>query len=365
MKTRRATRKMKKESRQTIEISIVDDAAFCPRTIPVPPPRLALQHLVTAAVQDLDVARPVLGLIASVIGRSDNEVFFPNYKERLSDIKSLRGSLRQQARRFIDWGIRDQPLQLNDVLGAKHQIVAAVAQMRQKSPIGRRFRRRVEGFRKRYPELSRDRLTTGNGCVIRLEPNWTGRPLTGGMLQQLEQVRAPHLQILQHGESWNFVFTPGVLTVRLKADGYTVHEITLAVERPEKTGERFPCRIEGPLINFCETGTEGAIWAIEDDERFGYEAVVIINEGDHLAIYDELGYEVWAGTIKCDKKVGWRRYPSNPKHGQQCALGYWVHWIQRGFKSDDWARFFIRPGYSRYRGVLLRRKIGICKLGPE
>ena len=126
-------------------------------------------------------------------------------------------------------------------------------------------------------------------------------------------------------------------------------------------------RFEGELIDFFETGTEGVIWMLEDDRGIGREALEPICEGDRLTILDQLGNELWRGIIRCDKKIGLRPYPLNPQYGQQCALGHWVHWIQHGFKPDDWAKFFIRPDHDRLRGVLVR-KPGIKRnprLGPE
>lgn len=125
--------------------------------------------------------------------------------------------------------------------------------------------------------------------------------------------------------------------------------------------------VEGRLLGFSETGTEGAVWMIEANGRHGYDALEPICEGDQLTILDQLGATVWEGTISCDKKTGWRRYPSNPRFGQQCALGRWIHWVQRGFRPDDWAQFFIRPAHDRLRGVLVRPygQRGDPRLGPE
>lgn len=133
--------------------------------------------------------------------------------------------------------------------------------------------------------------------------------------------------------------------------------------------------VEGPLIDFFETGTEGLIWCVLDEKKSGREALEFLCEGDHLTVFDRRGRKIWTGTIRCDKRTGWRRYPVPPgasaewramKLGQQCALGCWIHWCQVGMKPDAWGRLFIRPEHQRYRGVL-RKKRGVRdpRLGPE
>ena len=167
----------------------------------------------------------------------------------------------------------------------------------------------------------------------------------------------------------NGTWTVGVLTIRLNEDGYTVGKVTLALDVSKQAAGPEVRRVEGELIDFFETGniTEGVIWMVDDERRHGREALEMICEGDHLTIEDQLGTTRWKGVIRCDKKTGWRKYPANPEYGQQCALGHWVHWIQRGFTPDDWARFFIRPDYDRLRGILVKG-VGAKRdprLGPE
>jgi hypothetical protein len=88
----------------------------------------------------------------------------------------------------------------------------------------------------------------------------------------------------------------------------------------------------GVLYGWFETGTEGVVWSLIEDGKEGYEGLKIIDEKyDHLVVYGEDGKKLWSGKIKPDYKNGWRRYPLNPKFGQPCALGMWIHWTQKGW----------------------------------
>lgn len=102
--------------------------------------------------------------------------------------------------------------------------------------------------------------------------------------------------------------------------------------------------IEGRLEGFFETGTEGVVWMIYKDgyNPGNYNALESIEAGDHLTVFNEDGSIAWEGEIDPDYEVGYTTYPRNPEYGQQAALGCWVHWIQKGFQPDDWAKFFIQ-----------------------
>lgn len=112
----------------------------------------------------------------------------------------------------------------------------------------------------------------------------------------------------------------------------------------------------GVLHGFWETGTEGVQWTLYDEAKQGYEGLYCLEAGDHLTVYDHDNSVVWEGIINPEYKTGWQRYPRNPKHGQQCALGMWVHWNQRGFKNiDKWAEMFFAGNLkknNRFKGPL-------------
>lgn len=62
--------------------------------------------------------------------------------------------------------------------------------------------------------------------------------------------------------------------------------------------------IHGTLEDFFETGTEGVVWSVSDDDDIGYPGLHPIKEGDHLTILDELGQRIWAGRISATEKPG-------------------------------------------------------------
>ena len=126
--------------------------------------------------------------------------------------------------------------------------------------------------------------------------------------------------------------------------------------------------IVGVLHGFFETGTEGVIWAVEEDGKNGYEALKIIDKNDELIIYNVDNTIKWEGKIDPDFKVGWCAYPwvmeshkqsmfcgkskdcseghdikwaQNHNLGQQVSNGMYVHWIQKGFSPDDWGKMFF------------------------
>ncbi len=112
----------------------------------------------------------------------------------------------------------------------------------------------------------------------------------------------------------------------------------------------------GELDGYFETGTEGFIWSLHEDGKSGYDGLVIIEAGDRLTVYGEDGRTpLFDGIVHPDYEIGYRPHFAGADHGQPCALGLWIHWTQKGWQPDDWARLFVREGRPSLRAKLVRR----------
>jgi hypothetical protein len=112
--------------------------------------------------------------------------------------------------------------------------------------------------------------------------------------------------------------------------------------------------ISGVLEAFFETGTEGVIWSLYEDNKQGYDGLHPLKNGDHLRILGENDAVIWEGLIDLEYETGYRSFPNNPEYGQQECWGFWVHGNQRGFAISDWGELFMCPWIegSKYKGPL-------------
>ena len=317
-------------------------------------PMESLRTLESAACQDLDIARLVIGFYDAILGADDARLF-PGYRWSVGDLARLPASLRAPARVLLTWA-QNPAAEVACVSQSRAAVIRSVMVARKRSPYGQRTRRIASELRQKYapvePPRNMGAASLASGHAIGVLADQIGLPLTPRTLRLVQSLKPTAIQIAAHDSLLPWGFVPGTAYVRLRADGYTIESILLGVELPavSVTGPRF----EGLLIDYFETGTEGLVWAIEDDQSFEPDALHIIEEGDRLTVRDQLGKRLWTGVVRCDRKAGWRPHPANPAYGQPSALGYWIHWTQQGFEPDAWARFFVRPPYDRFRGVLVK-----------
>jgi hypothetical protein len=125
----------------------------------------------------------------------------------------------------------------------------------------------------------------------------------------------------------------------------------------------------GELEGFFETGSEGVHWMMYEDGKKGYEGLQAIEDYDHLVVTAADGTMLFDGEIEWDWKVGYQPYPMNPKLGQQCALGMWVHGIQKGWEPDEWGKLFFplqgEPERPAHRAVLTKKPPSFDRDIPE
>jgi hypothetical protein len=349
---------------RTSSVSLNRSRSRRPAT-PLQAPSGALKRLEAAASRDLGVARLTIGLFEAILGRA-RPILFPGSRGSLLDFRRFPKHLRKDTKILIDWAIGSAPVRINAVYYCADRIEEGVRLMRSHSVLGRRLRRRAKRIMLRNPPLPKEKWRSA-GVTFPLMREEIGKPLNEGMILKAAALQPKVVQIVPHDAFMNGTWTPGTLTVRLDPDGYTVAGITLTFEKADQAIASDQRRFEGDLIDFFETGTEGVIWMLEDESRYGYAALQPICDGDHLTVSDQLGKILWRGLICCDKVTGRRSFAMNPKYGQQCALGHWVHWIQKGFEPDAWAKFFIRPEYDRLRGILVLKHNSKrdARLGPE
>ena len=323
----------------------------------VEPPPGAIKELEKHACLDLRIARLTLGLYEAIY-HGEPQRLFPGYHWELRDLHQFPTELREPAQRLLAWG-QERCAWLNELVESKTRIEASVYSRRECSPLGRKWIAIAERIRRKHPVRKQtsapDRSNTSTPVALSLLPEMIGLPLTDRTLRLVQSFNPATIQVQVHDAYFLGSIPRDKVTVsiRLNPDRYSVQSIVMmgSVPRPKTR----PKRIEGELEDYFETGTEGVLWALQDDDNLGYAGLHLLAEGDHLEITDQLGHKLWSGVIRCDRQAGRRAHPLNPKFNQPSALGCWVHWTQQGFKPDDWAGYFIRPGYDRLRGVLIKK----------
>lgn len=108
-------------------------------------------------------------------------------------------------------------------------------------------------------------------------------------------------------------------------------------------------RVVGLLDPFFETGTEGIIWSVVDNDLDGIGALVPLLDGDYLFVEDLEGSIIWEGEVQFEYTTNYRQRGYNGC-GQQAVLGYWVHGLQEGVEPETWATWF----FEGRRAVLIK-----------
>lgn len=314
----------------------------------------AIRTFEKSACRDIRLAKLVLGLFGFV-GRSSRTKVFPDFHWANTDIWQLPPRLRAPATVILQWSLGRKVI-LNEMLMSERRIVTAIRALLKNSPFGRRRRKIATWLRQQYLYQRDDLSNATDGLVdVDVLPEMVGRPISDGTIRLVQGFRPVRIEILRHNDPWTFSHLVGLATIRLEDDGFTVKSITLTVAISQSSSEAII--IDGELDEYSATGTEGLHWVIEDFDGLGLEKLHWIKAGDHLTVQDRLGRKLWSGVINCDRKAGWKRYPRNPQYGQPCALGYWIHWTQKGFSPDAWARLFVRPEHDKLRGILVRKVV--------
>ena len=296
-------------------------------------PRGAIAELERHACLDLEIARLTLGLYETIVG-DDVDRLFPGYRWRQRDVGDFPVELRDKARRLLAWG-QEPTVPLNDLIFSQLRIKTAVYARRESSPSGQKWIEIAEHIRREHPvedaACGLFRPAAPATMMVNILPDMIGLPLTGRTLRLVQNFNPASIQVCRHGESVGWGQEPTVVTIQLNPDRYSVEAIAMFVAVPRPVVR--PEKIEGELEDFFETGTEGVVWAIQDDENFGYDGLHIIEAGDHLAIVNGLALVGRDRTIA----VGSAGPPleSQIPAARAQPLGA----LDPEIKPDDWARF--------------------------
>jgi hypothetical protein len=130
-----------------------------------------------------------------------------------------------------------------------------------------------------------------------------------------------------------------------------------------------PKVIRGTLFLWSETGTEGGYWALQDEQHivencecphgyppdaphkhWSYDGLVVLEDGDHLKIFDEGGDIYWEGWINLKQHPVFTESVGVTDSSTGASLGLWIHADQAGIDRNFWATPFMRE----YKGELVR-----------
>jgi len=99
--------------------------------------------------------------------------------------------------------------------------------------------------------------------------------------------------------------------------------------------------LHGLAFSLQETGSESLLWAVQLDEEPGFHGVRTIGAGDILTIKSPGGEVLFQGVVDPDYKTGSTLRGEFEERRVIPALNNFVHWSQRGWAPDQWAKLFL------------------------
>lgn len=96
----------------------------------------------------------------------------------------------------------------------------------------------------------------------------------------------------------------------------------------------------GHLRQYIETGLDGIEWLVVRDGAFGYDSLVLLDDGDLLKILDEDGETATIIEIEKDYKSNLMQDPYDFSVEKQSVLGFWVRWLQKDVDPLIWMNMF-------------------------
>lgn len=102
--------------------------------------------------------------------------------------------------------------------------------------------------------------------------------------------------------------------------------------------------IFGVTFAWAETGTEGFIWSVQDEQHithegvggWSYDGLNPLKTGDFLEVYDESGKVIFSKVINL---IPARIFPYPTKSGH--VLSAYCHNRQKGTNIEKWSKLFI------------------------
>jgi hypothetical protein len=112
--------------------------------------------------------------------------------------------------------------------------------------------------------------------------------------------------------------------------------------------------LKGKLVAFSETGTEGTVWAFQEDGKSdGYDGLHFLKPGDLLSVFNKSSSKkpIWKGSVDFDYDKNKQPLPTMPV--RTALTVQWVdnigtvRGIQKGVAPEKWAKMFLAEKPAR------------------